>query len=274
MHPGGNEWARYYRRRELDDLQILHARFVDHAFARHSHDYFVVGYVEAGAQAYRYRGARHVTTAGELFLVNPDEAHTGEAADGSGYIYRTVYPRPALMLSVARELCDRAPMPAFRAAVIKDHELRGHVVRFHQAIERQESSLAVESHLIAALGCLIARYAERRTAPQRVRAQRMISRRARDYIDANLAMDISLAQLAAVVHRSPYHFARAFQRDIGIPPHVYLDVQRIRKARELLDAGVAIAQVATSVGYADQSHLTHRFKRLLGISPAQYRRGH
>jgi AraC-like DNA-binding protein len=102
----------------------------------------------------------------------------------------------------------------------------------------------------------------------------MISRRARDYIDANLAMDISLAQLAAVVHRSPYHFARAFQRDIGIPPHVYLDVQRIRKARELLDAGVAIAQVATSVGYADQSHLTHRFKRLLGISPAQYRRGH
>ncbi|MGH8186357.1 MAG: AraC family transcriptional regulator [Steroidobacteraceae bacterium] len=38
----------------------------------------------------------------------------------------------------------------------------------------------------------------------------------------------------------------------------------------MLDRGSSIAEVALAVGYADQSHLTHRFKRLLGITPGQY----
>ena len=77
----------------LHDLEMLHARFIEHRFTRHSHDYYVIGVVEAGVQAYSCRGARHVTPAGQIFLVNPGEPHTGEAATHGGYVYRTVYPR-------------------------------------------------------------------------------------------------------------------------------------------------------------------------------------
>ena len=84
------EWSQYYRRGSLHDLEVLHARFIEHRFARHSHDYYVIGFVEAGVQAYSYRGARHLTPAGQIFLVNPGEPHTGEAATHGGYVYRTV----------------------------------------------------------------------------------------------------------------------------------------------------------------------------------------
>ena len=92
-----DEWSRYYHLPEAGDLEVLHARFVEHRFARHSHDYFVVSYIETGVQAFCYRHARHITPAGQMFLVNAGEAHTGEPGSEQGYVYRTMYPRAALL---------------------------------------------------------------------------------------------------------------------------------------------------------------------------------
>jgi hypothetical protein len=50
------EWSRYYRQAALHDLDVLHERFVKHWFARHSHEFWVIGVVEAGVQAFSYRG--------------------------------------------------------------------------------------------------------------------------------------------------------------------------------------------------------------------------
>jgi AraC-like DNA-binding protein len=96
--------------------------------------------------------------------------------------------------------------------------------------------------------------------------------RAREYIHSHFADDVSLRELAKVAGLSSFHLARSFEREVGQPPHAYLDLVRIRQARALLDAGAGIADAASAVGYADQSHLTHRFKRLLGITPGQFAR--
>src|SRR5262249_38141907 len=69
---------------------------------------------------------------------------------------------------------------------------------------------------------------------------------------------------------SPFHFARAFEKEIGLPPHAYLEAVRLRKARELLDRGEPIVEAGLRLGYSDQSHFTNRFKRALGITPGQY----
>jgi AraC-like DNA-binding protein len=263
------EWSRYYRRPGLHELEALHARFVRHSFARHSHDYYVVGYVEWGAQSYRYQRERHVTSMGEIFLVQPGEPHTGEAAAAEGYIYRTLYPRNALMRQAAENV-GISGLPYFRRAVVRDGALNTAVIRFHRALAQGAATLEIESHLIGALTCLIAHHAEQPSAFPQLRTERATSRRAREYIEAHFDTDISLSRLAVLVDRSPFHFARAFANDVGVPPHVYLDMVRIRKARELLDRGSSIADAAVAVGYADQSHLTHRFKRLTGITPGQY----
>jgi AraC-like DNA-binding protein len=263
------EWSRYYRRTGLHEVEALHARFVRHSFARHAHDYYVVGYIECGAQSYRYQRERHVTSVGEVFLVHPGEPHTGEAAAANGYVYRTAYPRTALMQQIAADV-GISGLPYFKSAVVRDDALNARLIRFHRALAQGGATLEIESHLAAALTCLVTHHAEQRSALPIVRPQRAASRCAREYIDAHFDTDISLAHLAALVDRSPFHFARAFTNDVGLPPHVYLDTVRVRRARELLERGASIADVALAVGYADQSHLTHRFKRLLGITPGQY----
>ena len=65
-------------------LRFIHARYVTHKFARHVHDYFVLGIIEDGLQTFSYRGAKHGTATGAIILLNPDEPHTGEAAKQSG----------------------------------------------------------------------------------------------------------------------------------------------------------------------------------------------
>ena len=111
-----------------------------------------------GVQAFSSRGARHVTPAGHVFIVNPGEPHTGEAVTQDGYVYRTVYPRPGLMQQIAADVTVRAALPFFTRAVFHDERLSQRLVRFHRAIADGAPSLSVESQRIDALVHLIRRY--------------------------------------------------------------------------------------------------------------------
>src|SRR5579863_7969562 len=95
-------------------------------------------------------------------------------------------------------------------------------------------------------------------------------RRAREYMEIHFTENISIARLAALVSLSPYYFARVFGRQTNVPPHAYLESIRIRKAQEFLDCGHTPASAAISAGFVDQSHLTRRFRRFLGITPGEY----
>ncbi|MCC5653976.1 AraC family transcriptional regulator [Nostoc sp. XA013] len=92
--------------------------------------------------------------------------------------------------------------------------------------------------------------------------------RAIGYIQEHLDQDLSLDEIATEVNLSSYHFARLFKQSTGSAPHQYQIRCRVERAKELLQQGeMAIADVATHVGFYDQSHLSRYFKRILGVSP-------
>jgi AraC family transcriptional regulator len=95
-----------------------------------------------------------------------------------------------------------------------------------------------------------------------------------EYIEEHLDASPSLEQIAAVVHLSPYHFARQFKAATGLPPHQYVITRRVERARQLLQAGdnLSLAEVAARAGFSDQSQLSHQFKRIVGVTPGQLRR--
>ena len=93
-----------------------------------------------------------------------------------------------------------------------------------------------------------------------------------DYIYSHLAEDISLAELASQVKLSPSHFSHLFRQSTGKSPYKFLIQQRVNRAKELLlERDMAIADIAISVGFYDQSHLSRHTKKLLGVSPRQLR---
>lgn len=89
-----------------------------------------------------------------------------------------------------------------------------------------------------------------------------------DYIHEHLDQDLGLEELATVVQMSSHYFCQRFKQSTGMTPHQYVIRCRVERAKELLLQGeLAIADIALSVGFVDQSHLTRHFKRLMGITP-------
>ncbi len=98
-------------------------------------------------------------------------------------------------------------------------------------------------------------------------------KRLADYIEEHLDKPISIATMAAIVRLSPYHFARAFKRSFGVPPHRYHMMRRIEATKLLLGkTSVPVTEIALRLGFSETSSLTAGFRRLTGVSPSEYRR--
>ncbi len=97
-------------------------------------------------------------------------------------------------------------------------------------------------------------------------------RRAKDFIEANLETDFTLAELAAAVGFSQFHFARAFRRSTGLSVQQYATARRISRAKELLASGdLPLVEVSLRAGFKSQSHFTTVFHKTTAHTPKQWR---
>ena len=268
----GRERARFWRLPDLHGLEVLHATYLTHTFARHTHDGFVVGIIERGVEAFYYRGAVRLAPAGSIVVVEPGEMHTGQAGSRLGWTYRVLYPEAVLLQRAAVALGgspDR--VPSF-PAVIEDPVLYALFQQLHATLDGSASALERESGLTLALARLVARHGDSRLALPSTGRERGAVELVRHYLETHYGENPSLDELARLAGLSPFHLLRVFRRALQLPPHAYLTGVRIARAKALLAAGWPVARVATETGFVDQSHLTRQFKRLVGVTPGQYAR--
>jgi AraC family transcriptional regulator len=97
-------------------------------------------------------------------------------------------------------------------------------------------------------------------------------KRVQAYIEQHIAEAIHVDRLASEVHMSPFHFARMFKKATGQPPHLYVVMQRVERARTLLrDSEQALIDIAAQAGFRTQGHFTGVFRRYTGLTPRAYR---
>jgi AraC-like DNA-binding protein len=97
-------------------------------------------------------------------------------------------------------------------------------------------------------------------------------RRVLTYIDANIGVSLTLANLSAAAGLSRMHFARQFRAATGMRPHDYVLRRRIARAQQMLPVtSNPLIDIALSVGFQTQAHFTTVFKRIVGSTPSQWR---
>jgi AraC-like DNA-binding protein len=97
-------------------------------------------------------------------------------------------------------------------------------------------------------------------------------KRATEFMAANLAEPITLADIAAATGLSRMHFAAQFRVATGLRPHEYLLKRRIERAQELLLSGrQPLVEIAFDVGFKTQAHFTTVFARFAGETPSAWR---
>jgi AraC family transcriptional regulator len=135
--------------------------------------------------------------------------------------------------------------------------------------------LYAESISLALLSYLAGRYATpHHLAATAVTLSPSQKRSIADYVQDNLAGNISVMELAGLVHMSPSHFARVFKVAFGVTPYRFVMQERIEGAKGMLvGTKLSASQIATTFGFSSQSHFAKVFRQFTGVTPKQFKAG-
>jgi AraC-like DNA-binding protein len=245
--------------------EVLHARYVDHAYPMHTHDAWALLIVDAGAIRYDLdkSGNGHGAVLDAVTLLPPGVAHDGRSATPHGFRKRVLYLEPSVLDPILAGAAVDMP-------TLRDGPLRARVSALHRALAHPADAFEAES-LLAFVGERLRGHLRRhRAASAQFTAAGGLAVAFRELLDERTVTGVSLADAAELLHAHPTHLVRAFRQAYGLPPHAYLTGRRIDRARTLLLAGMRPAEAATAAGFYDQSHLTRHFRRFLATAPATY----
>lgn len=255
---------------QIEGVECFRTEHSRHEYPRHSHEFYSIGVIEHGIGGSYYRGAYHEMPAGSIVVINPDEVHTGYAAGGRPLSYRMLHIDPEVFQRVTP---GSKTLLRFTSTAIHDPHQARSLARLHAKLELGTDPLDEEEHLIEALADLVDVDGGRAEFPRsggEPRSVRMI----KEYLESHYGEKVRLSDLVRLTNLDRAYLIRRFRWTAGMPPHEYLTQVRVRRAARELARGESIAVVAASAGFSDQSHLTRHFKRITGITPAQYATGH
>lgn len=236
-------------------------------------------YVAGGEGIRRLRDGKAIASLGQGSLcVMPAGLTTEWSVSGAVRLFHFYIPKQAFERRVVETLdLDPASVSLRDESFLRDGTLEGIIRSAVLPLSWEEPADRIG---VAQAGELLTAYLAAHCtarAPQALVARGGLApaalRRVRDYVEACLEQEVTLADLAAVGGFSTYHFARAFKRSTGSSPHAYVLQRRVERAKRLLaDGDLPLAQVALACGFGSQSHFTLRFREATGLTPRQFTR--
>jgi len=255
-------------------IESIRAHFQGHAYDPHWHDSFLVGVTEQGVQQFNCRRIRHFSTPGKVFMLEPGELHDGHAPTEEGFTYSMLYLDPQWLERELLTLFEHAPhncQLGFTQTLSQDRGLATVISHAFRALHDSDLRIVRQSAVDDLLGALTRHMDWRKRLSPDPRLP-LSAQVARDFLHAHGCEDIGLDDLARACGVDRFRLTRAFKAAFGLAPHAYLIQLRLAKARQLLARGVSPVQVASAVGFADQSHMGRWFRRAYRLTPADYRK--
>ncbi|WP_405392942.1 AraC family transcriptional regulator [Streptomyces sp. NBC_01102] len=244
--------------------EVFHAHFADHAYPMHTHDAWTLLIVDEGMVRYDLDRHEHGAPSSVVTLLPPHIPHNGDGVTPGGFRKRVLYLNTA---QIDPELAGRA----VDRPVLHDPRLRHRVHQLHLSLERPGDELEAQSRL-ALVSERLAEHLRGELGVPRPAHDRRVARELRALLDRHYVEGLTLRDAADRLHTHHTHLVRAFSREFGMAPHQYLTGRRVDLARRLLLGGMRAPEVATSVGFYDQSNFSRHFKRVVGTSPGHYAR--
>jgi AraC-like DNA-binding protein len=268
---GAPGWLR--RSEPRDGIELLAACFGGVAYATHRHDTYAIGVTAGGVQRFDYRGATRESQAGQVFVLHPDEAHDGRAGSDEPFAYRQAYVAPERIAEAVRAILGRpVALPFVPDPVVRSPLLARAIAGAFASFPGAPEPLAHDALVHELARGLIRADARLSGLTRRVACDLPALERARGFLAGACTRVVASRELEAVTGLSRYELARQFRIVYGTSPYRFLLMRRLEHVRSRLGGGAALAGIAAEAGFADQAHLSRRFKAAYGLTPGHYRR--
>jgi AraC-like DNA-binding protein len=239
---------------------------------RYFHEHYIVCMLTKGSADWHYRGRTHSACDRCYVLMEPGETHVNLAIPRP-QTYTVLQISPAKIEQLAAEIGvphnpHFALAQASSPAIIRAFEL------LVATVANSDTALEQQSHFALLMRLVLGNCIERAIPcnDREPTAHCAPIERAKMYLRERFNEPVTLDELSTAVGLSRFHLLRSFTKRVGIPPHAYQIRVRIERARRLLRAGVPLAVASTDVGFADQSHFTRHFKKVMYSTPGGYAR--
>jgi AraC-like DNA-binding protein len=247
-----------------EGIERLEASFRGQAFSPHRHDTYAIGITLAGVQTFRYRGEQRHCLPGQYHVLHPDELHDGGAGTDEGFRYRIIYIDPALV----QEALGGRPLPFVRSPVVDASLLAEGVASDVWDIDADIDDLS-RIEVVVAMAELLVTAASGGVPKPPALAFAQVSRM-RDLIAACPATRYAMDELERITGLDRWTLARQFRALFGTSPSRFRILRQLDHVRRLLSDGTSLAEASVEAGFADQSHMSRRFKSAYGLTPAAW----
>jgi AraC-like DNA-binding protein len=251
-----------YHKSEDKSLGIVCGRGVSKRFPAHRHKSVSLGMVLKGSRLLTIQQTKYVIAEGDVFIINSEESHSiGETQDAEhDYIVVSLTPK-----HISRH--SNEGLPLFEN-IVGSRVLAENLGRlFCFLIQKSEGPIPVDwSVLISEMYRFRKNESVEHCCDKRLEKVKAI-------LDHSVSDSHSLAELAGEAAISEFHFSRMFKNYTGLAPHQYLLDNRLRFAREMLEAGMSVSDVAIAAGFYDNSHFIRHFSGYYCVSPSDFQKG-
>ncbi len=182
-------------------------------------------------------------------------------------------------LQTGQVMCKTPTHASFQRAVEHAKEL-GVDLGYNGAKDAYFNTPVVSQKKLDSVTNLLAIFADHlsmksnQVAVQQANAEPPIIAKAKRFIEEHHTEDLSLGQVAQVVHTSIFYFCKLFKKVTGINFTEYVSRTRAEKAKNLLlNPNLRVSEIAYEVGFQSLTHFNRVFKKIVGESPTEYR-GH
>ena len=228
--------------------------------ARHSYGpairpYYLLHLIESGSGVIERNGEITRLSAGECFLIRPNEITTYRADEQTPWTYYWIAFNGVFAKTLTEQVFSSL-CPAYK---------RSALLTLKTAVERIEGDTVSCLNLLFGVLDGIAR--TEKTQETDVVATTL------SYLEHNYFKNVSVSNLAQQYGYSRAHFTAMFSAKTGISPYRYLTNIRIEKAKELLLQGTySVSEIAYSVGFSSVIRFSNTFKTYTGLSPTAYQK--
>lgn len=252
-------------------IELVRAHFKGFAYDPHLHSSYLIGVTELGHQQFNCRKKVVNSFQGQVFMLEPEELHDGNAPDPIGFTYKMLHLDPQWLKQRYQNLFTEPFELSIESTLQSDQQLARLILSTYNVLHNKETQLMKDCYLDLLLEKLVNKnYLHKRESS--IRTLPNIAFELKDILHESIFNDLDLQTLSNLVAVDRFYINRIFKKHFNCSPHQYLIQLRLNKAKELLKQGLSASNVASYLCFADQSHLGRWFKRCYGITLHQYQK--
>jgi AraC-like DNA-binding protein len=228
----------------------------------HLHEEWQFGIPEIPSKLSLGAFRRFTVQSDDVTVVSPYDVHTEGVEVAAPPKWRMLYVAPSI---VGRLYGGKAPR--FRRPVVTDPAAGAEL---RELLRRSGDDTIEGSEFVKRVAQWLEQFLLRHAEDARAPEPMLAVERARTYLLNRPTQSVTLPEVGAIAGVTISHLVRSFSKAVGLPPRSYHAQVRLARARRLLGEGKSATWVAYECGFADQSHLSRRFRTHYGLTPGAF----